>query len=506
MQEQHQADDRTAASVPVRRGRLLIFIVAYNAEKTIESVLKRIPEQLHALYDVEVLIIDDSSQDATFRESELVRRANAIPFRLTVLYNPINQGYGGNQKIGFHYALEQDFDWVALVHGDGQYAPECLPELMEELASGRADAVFGSRMMEKMQALKGGMPLYKYVGNKTLTIFQNLMLGSRLSEFHSGYRLYAIDALRKIPFQKNSNDFHFDTEIIIQLIFAGLRIRELPIPTFYGDEICYVNGMKYAWDVFKATLLARVQPFHIFYDPKFDCRPQRSEESLSESLYGEVLLAEKIASGSRLLLVGNVSERLRESLRGLGLTVDTMMPGAFKEELREGRPYDYLCLFDDSGMAQHPEEVLDKLVTVCRFSPGLKICVTIANVGFIVNRLLLLFGRFGYTRKGIINLNAFRFFTLRSARRMFTQHGFAVHRVVGLPIPFSGLISSTGLAGLLTRLHRGLIGLRKSLFSFQFVFVVSPPTSLPYLLASAMEFSSKKSETVAINGGSGQRS
>ena len=486
------------SSSPARRGRLLIFIVAYNAEKTIESVLQRIPEQLRDRYDVEVLIIDDSSQDETFRKSELVRRANAISFKLTVLYNPVNQGYGGNQKIGFHYALEQNFDWVALVHGDGQYAPECLPELVEVLATGRADAVFGSRMMEKREALKGGMPLYKYVGNKTLTTFQNWMLGSSLSEFHSGYRLYAIEALRKIPFQKNSNDFHFDTEIIIQLIFAGLRIRELPIPTFYGDEICHVNGMKYAWDVFKATLLARVQPFHIFYDPKFDCKPadSRSEESLSESLYYDALLSEKIPPGSRIVFVGRGGERLRDRLQDSGYTITTMTSGAFRENFQDGRTCDYLFLLDDSGMAQHPEEVLEKLALVSSLSPNLKICVTIANVGFIINRLLLLFGRFGYTRRGIVNLNAFHFFTHRSARRIFAQEGFTVNRVVGLPIPYSGLFSSEGLVGFFTRLHRGLITLRKSLFSFQFVFFVSPPASLPYLLDSALEFSSRRSAVI----------
>jgi hypothetical protein len=499
MQEDHFISAEDKAAIAAKRGRLLIFIVAYNAEKTIESVLRRIPEQLRELYDVEVLIIDDSSQDDTFRRSELVRRANAFSFKLTVLYNPINQGYGGNQKIGFHFALKQGFDWVALVHGDGQYAPECLPELVDVLATGKADVVFGSRMIEKRAALKGGMPLYKYIGNKTLTTFQNWMLGSNLSEFHSGYRLYAIEALRKIPFQKNSNDFHFDTEIIIQLIFAKLRIRELPIPTFYGDEICHVNGMKYAWDVFKATLLARVQPFHIFYDPKFDCKPveEESEESLSESLYYDALLSEKIPPGARIVFVGRGMEHLRERLKHKGFTISSINAKSFKEELGENHPYDYVFLLDDSGISQYPEEVLAKLAEMSRFSPTLRICVTVANVGFIVNRLLLLFGRFSYTRRGIINLNAFHFFTLRSVKKLFSQNGFTITKVVGLPIPYSAVFSSAGLASFLTRLHRGLIDMRKSLFSFQFVLFVSPPTSLPYLLASAVEFASKKAGTIA---------
>src|SRR5262249_7816313 len=154
-------------------------------------------------------------------------------------------------KIGFHYAIRQGFDIVALVHGDGQYAPERLPDLLGPLVSGDADAVFGSRMMSGSNALKGGMPLYKYVGNKILTSIQNRLLHSNLSEFHSGYRLYSVAALRRIPFDRNTNDFHFDTEIIIQFFRAGLRIQELPIPTYYGDEICHVNGMRYAGQVIK---------------------------------------------------------------------------------------------------------------------------------------------------------------------------------------------------------------------------------------------------------------
>src|SRR3954464_14067673 len=139
--------------------RLLVFIVAYNAERTIEKTLRRIPPSLLDHYDVEVLVIDDSSKDKTFEHGEALRRDNALPFKLTVLFNPVNQGYGGNQKIGFHYAIEKGFDFVALIHGDGQYAPECLPELIGPLATGQADAVIGSRMMGKGEARRGGMPL-----------------------------------------------------------------------------------------------------------------------------------------------------------------------------------------------------------------------------------------------------------------------------------------------------------------------------------------------------------
>src|SRR6185369_3641724 len=198
--------------------RLLILIVAYNAEKTISQVLARVPHELAAGYDVEVLVLDDSSQDRTFEESQGAQRAGALPFPLHVLFNPVNQGYGGNQKLGYHFAIERGFDFVALVHGDGQYAPECFPDLVRPLRDGRADAVFGSRMLERGGARRGGMPFYKFAGNRILSWFQNRMLGASLSEFHSGYRVYSVAALKQVPFQLNTNDFNFDTEIIVQLL------------------------------------------------------------------------------------------------------------------------------------------------------------------------------------------------------------------------------------------------------------------------------------------------
>jgi glycosyltransferase involved in cell wall biosynthesis len=234
-----------SAALDLAQKRVLIFIVAYNAERTISSVLSRIPPELRNR-NVEVLIIDDSSKDKTFAAGLQHEDRNG-DFRITILRNPENQGYGGNQKLGYHYAIENNFDVVALVHGDGQYAPEKLPALLAPLVRGEADAVFGSRMINKQDALTGGMPFYKWIGNQVLTTYQNVMLGSQLSEFHSGYRLYSVAALRQLPFERNSNDFHFDTDIIIQLHFANMRIVELPIPTFYGDEICHVNGVKYAW-------------------------------------------------------------------------------------------------------------------------------------------------------------------------------------------------------------------------------------------------------------------
>src|SRR5215472_7076402 len=235
-----------------RGQRIGVFIVTYNAVTTLAKVLKRIPPVVWKNV-AEVVVFDDASQDATYELAVGLKTLTGDE-KLQVLQHPRNLGYGGNQKAGYRYFMEKGFDIAVLLHGDGQYAPEVLASLYHPLVAGEADAVFGSRMMKDYGGpRKGGMPLYKYLGNRILTIFENRALGMHLTEFHSGYRAYSMHALKQIDFDRMTDDFHFDTEIIIKLHHQGFRIHEVPIPTYYGDEICYVNGMKYAWDVAKAV-------------------------------------------------------------------------------------------------------------------------------------------------------------------------------------------------------------------------------------------------------------
>lgn len=228
----------------MEKPRIGIFIIAYNAVNHLISTLSRIPKETYDQVE-EIFVVDDCSKDNTYYAA-LGYKASHDVKKLTIHRNEKNQGYGGNQKVGYQYAIDRGFDIVALVHGDGQYAPECLPSLLEPLVQGEADMVFGSRMSEKGKALRGGMPLYKFVGNRILTGIQNKLSGLSLSEYHSGYRLYSTHALKKIPFQSFTNTWHFDTQIILALAERNMRIKERPIPTYYGDEICHVNGVPYA--------------------------------------------------------------------------------------------------------------------------------------------------------------------------------------------------------------------------------------------------------------------
>jgi glycosyltransferase involved in cell wall biosynthesis len=224
--------------------RIGIFIIAYNAINHLNKTIARIPPEVYEQVE-EIFVIDDASQDNCYYAALGYKNEFNVE-KLTVHRNEKNQGYGGNQKVGYQYAIDRGLDVVALVHGDGQYAPEALPLLLEPFMKDEADMVFGSRMSNPSDALKGGMPLYKFAGNRVLTYLQNKMSGLNLSEYHSGYRLYSTKALKSIPFQAFTNNWHFDTQIILALAERNFRIVERPIPTYYGDEICHVNGIPYA--------------------------------------------------------------------------------------------------------------------------------------------------------------------------------------------------------------------------------------------------------------------
>jgi glycosyltransferase involved in cell wall biosynthesis/2-polyprenyl-3-methyl-5-hydroxy-6-metoxy-1,4-benzoquinol methylase len=497
--------------------KVLVFIVAYNAEKTIAQVVHRIPASLLDTYDVDVLIIDDSSRDATFDKGHSISKDESLPFRVTVLYNPVNQGYGGNQKIGYRYAIENGYDFVALVHGDGQYAPECLPELLEPLRKGEAAAVFGSRMLTPSGALRGGMPLYKFLGNKALTWMENKLLHSSLSEFHSGYRIYATSALAAIPFERNSNVFHFDTEIIIQLLIAHLKIVELPIPTHYGDEICHVNGMKYGKDVIIAALKARLQAAGLFYDRKFDCASADDSPYKPKLTYDSphTCAFERIKPGSTVLDIGCAGGYMAAALSSQkGCIVDGVdalvacEPGLrvfYLHDLNNGLPevdfsqYDYALMLDVIEHLAKPEAFLDQLRLAFGANPSAEILISTANIGFLVTRFMLLLGQFNYGRRGILDMTHTRLFTFKSFARVIRQSGFDILESKGVPGPFPMALGDNFISRFLLNVNRLLIPLSHGMFSYQIMLRIKPQPTLERLLKTAVEHSRRRVDSIEGN-------
>lgn len=211
--------------------KIIAILPAYNAGKTLEKTVNDISRQ----WVDEIILVDDASKDDTV--------AIAKKLGLKTFVHPANRGYGGNQKTCYKKALKDGADIVVMVHPDHQYDPRLLPELVKPLMAEEADAVFGSRMMNPKNALAGGMPYWKFTANIFLTFIENIILGLRLTEYHSGFRAYSRKALEAVPFEKNSDDFVFDTEIIVQLKIAGMKILETPISTRYFPEASQI-GLK----------------------------------------------------------------------------------------------------------------------------------------------------------------------------------------------------------------------------------------------------------------------
>ncbi len=228
--------------------KTFVVMPAYNAAKTLKITLSDVPRDLVN----EVILVDDCSTDNTIEEAKNLG--------IQVVQHTQNTGYGGNQKTCYKTALEQGADIIVMVHPDYQYDPTAIPALIEPIKAGRADAVFGSRMM-KGGALKGGMPLWKHNANILLTAFENVVLKTYLTEYHSGFRAYSAELLRNINFEANSNNFVFDTEIIVQTLLKGFRIEEIPIKTRYFDEAsqikilpCIHYGIGILWTLLKYKL------------------------------------------------------------------------------------------------------------------------------------------------------------------------------------------------------------------------------------------------------------
>jgi glycosyltransferase involved in cell wall biosynthesis len=492
-----------------QKPRLLIFVIAYYAESTLRWVLERIPASLFEEYDCEILVVDDASEDRTFSIGREYKDKHP-DIRMTVLRNDYNQGYGGNQKVGYLYAITGKFDFVAMVHGDGQYAPEELPRLVAPLREGRADAVFGSRMMERFGALKGGMPLYKYVGNKILTRVQNAMLGTRLSEFHSGYRIYSVKALERIPFRLNSNDFHFDTEIIIQFFNAKLRIEELPIPTYYGDEICRVNGMKYAKDVMVATVQNVFHRSGLLYQRRFDPVSEGNQHYDLKLGYASshTWALDAVPPGAKVMDIGGGPGGIARHLADKGC--DTAVVDQHEPTVRDPRidvhvqdldeplgfdvrGYDHLLLLDVIEHLKDPEDFLERLRGQFGHVPQ-KLVLTTPNVAFVVQRLMLLAGQFNYGKAGILDRAHTRLFTFRSIRHLLRDSGFRIKAIRGVPAPFPKVLGEglLGMTALNTNL--ALIRLSKTLFSYQIYIEAETTPAVEFVLRDAREKSAERAE------------
>jgi glycosyltransferase involved in cell wall biosynthesis len=231
----------------VAKSKVIVVMPAYHAEKTIKQTVSDIPP---GAVD-EIIVVDDASHDNTVKV--------ARELGLEVHTHEKNLGYGGNQKTCYQHALEKGADIVVMLHPDYQYDSRLIPNMIKPIEDGLYDVMLGSRIRTRSEALAGGMPLYKYISNRALTLIENIFLGQNLSEFHTGFRAYRRQVLETIPWQNNSNNFVFDTEFLVEAVYFGFRLGETPVPARYFKEASSINFINSS--IYGLTTLLTVAKF-----------------------------------------------------------------------------------------------------------------------------------------------------------------------------------------------------------------------------------------------------
>jgi 2-polyprenyl-3-methyl-5-hydroxy-6-metoxy-1,4-benzoquinol methylase len=358
-------------------------------------------------------------------------------------------------------------------------------------------------MIHPRDALRGGMPLYKWLGNLVVTGIQNRMLGSRLSEFHSGYRAYKVAALRAIPFQLNSDDFHFDTEVLIQLLMSGRTIVEIPVPTFYGDEICRVNGVKYAANCLKAVTKARLGRLGLYYEAKFDFGQfeqhgyavKQGENTLHQAILAREWLREwQVADlgASRGALSARIAAKVakvtavdveRPGAAGAAEALALDLNGDFARELGRRR-YDCVVALDVLEHLDRPEDGVRKIAEILK--PGGILYASTGNIAYFAMRASLLLGQFNYGKRGILDLTHTRLFTIYSFKKLLRDEGFVIKELRGFGPPIRDMVGASRSLRLVDATSGILARVSPRLFAFSFLVVAQKADELEDLYARTL--------------------
>ena len=492
--------------------RTLVLIVAYEAESHIASVLSRLPEEIWNNSGFEILCIDDASRDTTAEIATKWRNERQIQ-NFVILKNRNNQGYGGNQKLGYKYAMDHEFDYVVLLHGDGQYAPELVAEIAKTMAEEKSDVYLGARTWSYWNARSGGMPRYKYFGNKILTWAQNLMTGKNLIEYHTGLRGYSVPVLTELAFALNSNDFHFDTEILLQAFYNEAKIIERPIPVHYGDEVCRVNGPVYAVQVFLATLHYALIKFGILNSPQYRRKQVDryiDKASSAWSSHGQALSLLAKYPTKKILDIGCGNGSVARRMMQAGNLVHGMDRADYHTAAQwsgftqidldrdaitlDTSSFDGIVCLDVIEHLKRPEELLLRIREAQKGDKSPVVLLCTPNIAFITVRIALLLGFFNYSDKGIMDIDHSRLFSRQSFLRMVRNSGYDVLEFAGIPAPWDFAVGGP-VGRILVAFHGFFARFWPSMFAFQMLVVCRPRPNLSQILSHAREYQDSGHET-----------
>jgi SAM-dependent methyltransferase len=461
-----------------RDKKIAIYVVAQDAVRSLAGVLDRIPTPVRQRVN-EIFVCDAASHDDTYLVGVGYKEVSGIE-NLTVVRGR-GGGFGANNKDALAHCRRQGFDVVVLLHADGKYAPEAIDDLLQPLLRDDVDAVFGSRFLGE-SPLRGGIPLHKYLVMRAFIALQKRLIGMGLTDYHCGYRAYSVPALSELPIDLSSDQMVFDTEIVIQMKQKDLRIAEVPVPTYTGAETNGLRGVRYGVQVLRALLQFWLHTKGLREYPKFAITEKYRYKASPDASHQKILSL--IDKDRRTVLdVGCGGGFLSEALAVRGNTVvgvDTRRVPGVEERVGtflqvdldrdpvpwSGEPFSFIVLADLLEHLREPRSLLDQCHKLLADDGAL--IVSVPNVAHWSVRFALLFGRFRYRARGILDRSHLRFFTLSSIRTELEDAGFRVDRVEATAAPFDELLPGRTGSGL-TRLQTLGNRLWREFFAYQFV-------------------------------------
>lgn len=504
-------DLKAAKSVDGKEGkkRILFLVVCKNAESAITAFLEQMSKDIWTdELSAELLVLDDHSTDRTFYMA--MDFAERHPSRqVTVLSNPVGQDYGGNQKIGFHYAINHGFYAVANMTLGGPDPSVYVRQMLVPFLENRIDAVFVSGRRRFKDIVKSPSQLIGWLGQSLLVPLCNLFLGRRFATIFGGHRIYHTAVLQTINFEHNSDDYDFDSDIIIQLSDTQRIVQEIvadgsgwQLPVF-RELICLLKALR-------SCISSKIGKLGIYYNPKFDYEPPTNYRYKEKFGYdsSQQFAMDRVKEGSIVLDIGCGPGFMARRLKEKGaktISVDLQIcPETIENSWRcveiDAEKYDfnddfgkvdYILALDIMEHLRSPERLLQTLRQ--RFSRDEpEVIITTGNIGFFTLRLGLLFDSFNYGKRGILDMDHTRLFTFTTLTWLLETNGYKVIRKYGIPAPFPLVLRKGRLANVLLLVNRVLIFLCKSLFSYQIAVIAKPYPTLEHLLEDARTAGNRK--------------
>jgi methionine biosynthesis protein MetW len=464
--------------------RIALFLFDTPDTESLQHVLDRIPQPVAGWFE-EIVIMQERSAS---RERPVPRDLlGGRPANLQVHRLPRDSGYGGARKAAFEYALLKRFDHVVMMRGDGLHPPEALPELIHPMLCDDAQMVFANRLMRLPRSPGWWKLIPNIIAHTLVTGFQNRLLGLRLRDYHSGYRLYSMHAIERIPFQLNSDDHRFDMQLVIQCRVLGAPLEEVPVGPVWREYPTNVAGLAEVLRACRCAIDYRLHQLHVFRLGQYFVDEGVRYTFKRSKTGSHMQIIDAIAPGSRVLDLGCSQGLLARPLRekNVGVTgVDIAPPEGLAAELEAyfqhdlelpldlpvGREFDYVVVSD---VIEHLRNRTQLLRGARRFlKEGGRLIISTPNIGLWFYRLSLLVGRFEYGPRGVLDETHVRFFTRATFRREVEKAGFFILQERVTALPFEVVFESTGRSRLvrsLGNLYHALARLWPTMFAYQHI-------------------------------------